>query len=55
MRYPGWTLAVALATSLLASSAIAQVVDYGQYPALMGQWDRNTPPNNWVVQAARRH
>jgi hypothetical protein len=49
MRYPGWTCAFALATGLLATSAIAQVVDYGKYPDFMGQWDRNGPPNNWVV------
>ena len=25
------------------------MVDYGKYPDFMGQWDRNGPPNNWVV------
>ena len=49
MHDPGWTCAVALATGLLATSAIAQVVDFSKYPDFMGQWDRNGAPNNWVV------
>ena len=47
MRYPASTCAVALATGLLATSAIAQVVDFGKYPDFKGQWDRTGPPNNW--------
>src|SRR6266853_1956084 len=47
MRYPASTCAVALATGLLATSAIAQVVDFGKYPDFRGQWDRTGPPNNW--------
>ena len=47
MRYPASTCAIALATGLLATSAIAQVVDFGKYPDLKGQWDRIGPPNNW--------
>jgi hypothetical protein len=52
MRYPGWTCAVALATGLPATSAIAQVVDFSKYPDFRGQWDRNGPPNNWVETSA---
>src|SRR5262245_64938211 len=47
MRYPASTCAVALATGLLATSAIAQVVDFSKYPDFKGQWDRTGPPNNW--------
>jgi hypothetical protein len=47
MHYPAWTGAVALAAALLATSAFAQVVDFGKYPDLKGQWDRTGPPNNW--------
>ena len=47
MRYPASTCAVALATALLATSAIAQVVDFNKYPDFRGQWDRTGPPNNW--------
>ena len=47
MRYPTSTCAVALATALLATPAIAQVVDFGKYPDFRGQWDRVGPPNNW--------
>ena len=35
------------AAALLATPAFAQVVDYSKYPAIMGQWDRQGPPNNW--------
>jgi hypothetical protein len=51
MRYPAWIRAVALATGLLATAAIAQVVDFGKYPDFSGQWDRTGPPNNWVTQS----
>jgi hypothetical protein len=47
MRHPASTFAVALASALLATSAIAQVVDSSKYPDLKGQWDRVGPPNNW--------
>jgi hypothetical protein len=36
-----------LAAGLLATPAIAQVVDFGKYPDFKGQWDRTGPPNNW--------
>jgi hypothetical protein len=40
--------AVAMATGLLAMPAVAQVVDYGKYPNLKGQWVRGPGnPNNW--------
>jgi hypothetical protein len=39
--------AVALATALLAGPSLAEVVDFGKYPAFMGQWARTGPPNNW--------
>jgi hypothetical protein len=47
VRYPVLTYAVALAAGLLAVPAVAQVVDFGKYPDLKGQWDRTGPPNNW--------
>jgi hypothetical protein len=47
MRLPVSTCAVALASGLLAASGTAQVVDFGKYPELRGQWDRVGPPNNW--------
>jgi hypothetical protein len=47
VRYSASTCAVVFATALLATPAIAQVVDYSKYPAFMGQWDRTGPPNNW--------
>ena len=47
MRYPASTCAVALAAALLATPAIAQVVDFGKYPDFRGQLDRTGPPNNW--------
>jgi hypothetical protein len=47
MRIPASTCAIALAAGLLATAASAQVVDFGKYPDLKGQWDRTGPPNNW--------
>jgi hypothetical protein len=47
MRYPVPRWAVALAAGLLATPAIAQVVDFSKYPDLSSQWDRIGPPNNW--------
>jgi len=40
-------LALALALVLPALPAAAQVVDFGKYPDLGGQWVRNGNPNNW--------
>src|SRR5262249_34868610 len=39
--------AAVLAAALLATPAIAQVIDFGKYPNFKGQWDRTGPPNNW--------
>ena len=47
MRYRGSMCAVALAIVLPAWPCLAQVVDYGKYPAFVGQWGRTGPPNNW--------
>jgi hypothetical protein len=47
MRCRASISAVALAAALLATSARAQVVDFGKYPDFKGQWDRTGPPNNW--------
>jgi hypothetical protein len=48
MRYRQLMGAVALAAAFAATPALGQVVDYGKYPAFMGQWDRRGPPNNWI-------
>jgi hypothetical protein len=42
--------AVALTAVLLATPAAAQVVDFGKFPDLMGQWSRPAVgnPNNWI-------
>jgi hypothetical protein len=37
----------ALAAALLATPSVAQVVDFGKYPDLKGQWVRTGNPNNW--------
>jgi hypothetical protein len=47
MRYPALMCAISLAAGLLAAPVTAQVVDFGRYPDLKGQWDRTGPPNNW--------
>src|ERR1019366_9507718 len=47
MRYRGSMCAAAVASALLVGPALAQVVDYGKYPAFMGQWARTGQPNNW--------
>jgi hypothetical protein len=39
--------AMALAAVLLATPCVAQVVDFGKYPDLKGQWFRTGNPNNW--------
>jgi hypothetical protein len=47
MRYRASLCAAALATVLAATPSVAQVVDFGKYPKLVGQWSRTGPPNNW--------
>jgi hypothetical protein len=47
MRYLASICAAALAAALLATPAVAQVVDFGKYPDFKGRWDRTGPPNNW--------
>jgi hypothetical protein len=39
--------AVALAVALLTTPSAAQVIDFGKYPDLKGQWVRTGNPNNW--------
>jgi hypothetical protein len=51
MRSPSSVYAVALTAALSATPSLAQVVDYGKYPAFMGQWARTGPPNNWRLLA----
>ena len=51
MNYRSSFCAVALATALLATPAAAQVVDFGKYPDLKGQWVRTGNPNNWIPLA----
>jgi hypothetical protein len=51
MRYRGSICAVALAMALLAAPSAAQVVDFGKYPNLKGQWARTGNPNNWRALA----
>ncbi len=44
--------AVVLAAAMLAPPAAAQVVDFGKYPNLKGQWVRPPgTPNNWIQLA----
>jgi hypothetical protein len=50
MRYRGLIGAAAVA-ALLATAAAAQVVDFGKYPDLKGQWVRTGNPNNWFALA----
>src|SRR5205814_2013545 len=46
--------AVALAAALLATPSAAQVVDFGKYPDLKGQWVRTGgTPNNWIALAGK--
>ncbi len=47
MRYRDSLCAAAFAATLAATPAVAQVVDFGKYPKLVGQWSRTGPPNNW--------
>ena len=51
MRYPGSICAALLAVALVAAPAAAQVVDFGKYPNLKGQWVRVGNPNNWIPLA----
>ncbi len=51
MRYPGSICASLLAIALAAAPAAAQVVDFGKYPNLKGQWVRVGNPNNWIPLA----
>src|SRR5262245_25051031 len=50
MRNRATICAIALATALLATPSVAQVVDFGKYPDLKGQWVRHQDgsPNNWI-------
>ena len=54
MGYPTSTCAIALATALLAAPAIAQVVDFGKYPDLKGQWIAPAPRITGASLPARR-
>jgi hypothetical protein len=52
MNYRSSIRAVALATALLATPSVAQVVDFGKYPNFKGQWVRAPgTPNNWIQLA----
>ena len=51
MKYPGSICAALLAVALSAAPAAAQVVDFGKYPNLKGQWVRVGNPNNWIPLA----
>jgi hypothetical protein len=51
MSYRCSIWAIATATALLTSPAAAQVVDFGKYPNLKGQWARTGNPNNWRALA----
>ena len=51
MRYRRLICALALATALAATPSAAQVVDFGKYPNLKGQWARKGNPNNWIPLA----
>ena len=49
MSHRSFSCAVALATALLATPTTAQVVDFGKYPDLKGQWIRPPgSPNNSI-------
>jgi hypothetical protein len=51
MRYPGSICAALLAVAVSTAPAAAQVVDFGKYPNLKGQWVRVGNPNNWIPLA----
>ena len=49
MSYRGSICALPLVAALLATPSAAQVVDFGKYPDLKGQWLRPPgSPNNWL-------
>jgi hypothetical protein len=49
MIYRGSICALPLVAALLATPSAAQVVDFGKYPDLKGQWLRPPgSPNNWL-------
>src|SRR5258708_32327243 len=49
MSYRGSICALPLVAALLATPSAAQVVDFGKYPDLKGQWLRPPGiPNNWL-------
>src|SRR6516165_5040225 len=49
MSYRGSICALPLAATLIATPCAAQVVDFGKYPDLKGQWIRPAgSPNNWL-------
>ncbi|HLH96169.1 MAG TPA: hypothetical protein VKW08_13730 [Xanthobacteraceae bacterium] len=47
MRYAIPISVLAMAAALTAAPAAAQVIDFGKYPNLKGQWVRTGNPNNW--------
>ena len=47
MLYRSSICAIAMAAAMLATPCLAQVVDFGKYPDLKGQWVRTGNPNNW--------
>ncbi len=47
MMYRSSICAIAMAAAMLATPCVAQVVDFGKYPDLKGQWVRTGNPNNW--------
>jgi hypothetical protein len=51
MPYRSLICATALAGALLATACPAQVVDFGKYPDLKGQWTGEGDPNNWRALA----
>ena len=54
MSYRGSICALPLVAALLATPSAAQVVDFGKYPDLKGQWVRPPgSPNNWLLQKSR--
>ena len=42
---------IAIAIALFTAPSLAQVVDFGKYPDLRGQWSRTGQPNNWIPLA----
>jgi hypothetical protein len=47
MMYRSSICAIAMAAAMLATPCVAQMVDFGKYPDLKGQWVRTGNPNNW--------